>query len=66
MATQPAGTDRVREPCGECERETDHRVRVEIRTESQTAENAEFSREPYRVTTCRECGAESVTRMNNA
>ena len=66
MATQPAGTDSVRERCGECGSETAHRVRVEIRTESESAENARFSREPYRVSTCTECGVESVTRMNNA
>ncbi|MEZ3143169.1 hypothetical protein [Halobaculum sp. MBLA0143] len=66
MATQPAGTDSVRERCRECGRETSHRVRVEIRTESEAAENAQFSREPYRVSTCTECGTESVTRMNNA
>ncbi|MEZ3114773.1 hypothetical protein RYH80_02415 [Halobaculum sp. MBLA0147] len=66
MATQPAGADSVRERCGECGHTTSHRVRVEIRTESQTAENAQFSREPYRVSTCSECGTESVTRMNNA
>jgi len=66
MATRSSGPDGVEEFCEDCERETPHDVRVELRTESSRAENAEFSREPYRVTTCRECGAESVQRMNNA
>jgi hypothetical protein len=39
---------------------------VEIRTESTKAENAEFSREPYRVATCVVCGDEDAVRMNNA
>jgi len=54
------------ERCDDCERETEHAVDVEIRTESGKDENAEFSREPYRVATCRACGTESVQRMNNA
>jgi hypothetical protein len=41
-------------------------VHVEIRTESRKKENAEFSREPYRVSTCVRCDSESVQRMNNA
>lgn len=66
MATQPSNPDRLRQNCSECAARTVHDVTVEIRTESQTAEHAEFSREPYRVVVCRECGAESATRMNNA
>jgi hypothetical protein len=54
------------EPCESCGRETPHEVRIEIRTDSTKRENAEFSREPYRVATCVACGDESVTRMNNA
>ena len=66
MATHASNPDRVRRQCSECATRTLHEVTVEIRTESQKAENAQFSREPYRVVTCRECGAESATRMNNA
>lgn len=66
MATHPVEANTVRETCSACGGATTHRVRVEIRTESQREENAEFSREPYRVATCRTCGTESVTRMNNA
>lgn len=53
------------EHCGGCERDTPHAVHVEIRTESGKRENAEFSREPYRVSVCRGCETETKTRMNN-
>lgn len=54
------------EHCEECERDTQHAVSVEIRTESGNPENAQFSREPYRVATCLGCGQETAQRMNNA
>jgi len=66
MATTPSTPDTTVEYCSQCGRETPHMVRVEIRTESTKPENAEFSREPYRLTRCRECGAETTLRMNNA
>lgn len=66
MATQPSNPDGVRETCSSCDGETLHEVRVEIRTESGKEENAEFSREPYRISTCTECGSETTLRMNNA
>jgi len=66
MATHPSDPELVTEACLECDGETKHDVRVEIRTESQKDENAEFSREPYRITTCSKCGSETATRMNNA
>ncbi|WP_058366503.1 DUF7835 family putative zinc beta-ribbon protein [Haloparvum sedimenti] len=66
MATQPSDPDVVREVCPECDRETVHDVSVEIRTESEKDENAQFSREPYRIVTCTECDTETATRMNNA
>jgi hypothetical protein len=46
--------------------ETAHSVALQIRTESTKSENAQFSREPYRVTTCLVCGHEAALRMNNA
>ena len=52
--------------CEACAAETLHEVRVELRTESAKPENAEFSREPYRVAACEDCGTEATTRMNNA
>ncbi|WP_135304004.1 DUF7835 family putative zinc beta-ribbon protein [Haloarcula amylovorans] len=54
------------EACSSCDRETPHDVRVQIQTESSKRENAEFSREPYRVSECQVCGTTTHTRMNNA
>lgn len=54
------------EYCPDCDRETPHSVSLRILTESRKKENAQFSREPYRVSTCRICGAETSQRMNNA
>ncbi|MFC6613949.1 hypothetical protein ACFQAS_03085 [Halopenitus salinus] len=65
MASHATDPDAVREPCDDCGERTVHRVRVEIRTESEKAENARFSREPYRIAVCRRCGAETATRMND-
>jgi hypothetical protein len=67
MSVNPRADDGdMVEECAACGRETAHQVSVEIRTESQKEENAEFSREPYRVATCITCGGEETTRMNNA
>lgn len=65
MATTNDGAA-MSEACSDCGRETPHSVRVEIQTESDKPENAEFSREPYRVSECRVCGDTTLTRMNNA
>lgn len=66
MATRPSDTDGMTESCEVCERETLHQVQVELRTESSKPKNAEYSREPYRVATCFECGETSAQRMNDA
>jgi len=66
MAAHSAADGDRMEPCERCGLETPHEVRIEIRTESTDRENAEFSREPYRVATCVSCGNESATRMNSA
>ncbi len=66
MATQNQSFQAITESCDDCERDTPHEVSVEIKTESQKRENAEFSREPYRVTECQVCGETSSQRMNNA
>ena len=65
MATRPH-TDGISEPCPACDAETPHEISVQILTESTKTENAEFSREPYRVSICRTCGREERVRMNNA
>lgn len=54
------------EACEACGRETDHRVAIELKTESAKPENARYSREPYRVTECLTCGTRRSVRMNNA
>ena len=54
------------ELCESCGTETPHDVHIEIWTESAKQENAEFSREPYRISICAVCGMESAIRMNNA
>jgi hypothetical protein len=66
MSAHSAADNGMREACENCGHETPHEVRIEIRTESTKRENAEFSREPYRVATCVACGDESSIRMNNA
>jgi hypothetical protein len=65
MATSP-NTDSISEPCPACDAETPHEISVQILTESTKTENAEFSREPYRVSVCRACGHKERVRMNNA
>ena len=62
----PSSFSTIAEDCEDCDRETPHEVAIEMRTESAKAENAEFSREPYRVSECTVCGIETTTRMNNA
>ncbi|MCU4924490.1 hypothetical protein OB905_00630 [Halobacteria archaeon AArc-dxtr1] len=66
MATTDESVTNVTEVCDDCGVETIHEVSVEIRTESLKPENAQFSREPYRVTECHRCGSRRKQRMNNA
>lgn len=66
MSGRTTTSDTYDEQCDGCGRETPHAVRIEIRTESRKRENAAYSREPYRVATCRYCGETSSQRMNNA
>ncbi|MEF8775498.1 MAG: hypothetical protein V5A43_03220 [Haloarculaceae archaeon] len=56
----------ISEECSTCGRITTHHVGLEIQVESTRDENAEFSREPYRVSECHVCGDRRSTRMNNA
>ncbi|MFC6960621.1 DUF7835 family putative zinc beta-ribbon protein [Halocatena marina] len=56
----------IYEECPTCDRETSHSVSLQILTESNKTENAQFSREPYRVSKCQICGTETTLRMNNA
>lgn len=60
----PNATDIVEE-CDDCGEETAHDVAIQIRAESEQAENAQFSREPYRITECRSCGLTASERLND-
>ncbi|PSQ44561.1 hypothetical protein BRD17_03720 [Halobacteriales archaeon SW_7_68_16] len=64
-ADTPAGGN-VLEACEACDAETPHEVSVQLRTESHKEQNAEFSREPYRITECTRCGTRDTQRMNDA
>ena len=66
MATTDGPSGGMTERCENCGLETIHDVSVQIRTESHKNENAQFSREPYRVTECQQCGFRRSKRMNNA
>ncbi|NKE36518.1 MULTISPECIES: DUF7835 family putative zinc beta-ribbon protein [Natronococcus] len=66
MATTSGRGDGITEYCDRCESDTVHSVTIQIRTESSKQENMEFSREPYRISTCNRCGTQQSQRMNNA
>jgi hypothetical protein len=66
MATKRTGHDEMTEACEHCDGETPHAISIELRTESDESENAQFSREPYRVSECAVCGETRLQRMNNA
>ncbi|PSQ58900.1 MAG: hypothetical protein BRD23_05665 [Halobacteriales archaeon SW_9_67_25] len=66
MATTTNDIDDLTEECDECDRQTLHTISVKILTESRQAENAQYSREPYRISECQVCGDIEQTRMNNA
>jgi hypothetical protein len=65
MATTDS-PDGLTERCDTCDTDTIHEVSIQLRTESADSENAQFSREPYRVTECLTCGHRANQRMNNA
>jgi hypothetical protein len=66
MGVTRHGVSDPSETCHSCGRETPHAVSIEIRTESDKPRNREYSREPYRVSTCRLCGEQTALRMNDA
>ncbi|MFB6129368.1 MAG: hypothetical protein ABEJ28_00925 [Salinigranum sp.] len=66
MATTKPTQETFEEVCESCGRATPHYVSLRLVTESKKQQNAEFSREPYRVTECTVCGEERQQRMNNA
>lgn len=66
MATTDSRANERSEHCPTCDRETAHTVSLQIVTESDSVDNAVFSREPYRVSECLVCGETTAVRMNNA
>ncbi|WP_293030243.1 hypothetical protein [Natronococcus sp.] len=66
MATTDDSFNGLTEHCEDCDLDTPHEVSVQLRTESHKEENAQFSREPYRVAECKRCGTRTSQRMNNA
>lgn len=55
----------VVERCERCQEDHPHRVSLVILTENDQSENAGCSRQPYRGTECRNCGAETMERLSN-
>jgi hypothetical protein len=66
MAAKEPSSQTMHEWCAACDRETDHAVSLEIRTEGSNPDTARYSREPYRITRCLGCGERHSQRMNNA
>lgn len=53
------------EYCEQCQCETQHSVSIAIREEAPGASQVSYSREPYRVTVCKQCETEIEVRMND-
>lgn len=56
----------VLERCDACGDRTPHVATIEFLVESTDSEHAANSRQPYRVTECRECGDTTRKRATNA
>ena len=65
MVTTATADNQHSERCENCDAMTPHEVTVKLVTESEADSNAVFSREPYRVTKCQQCGAMTKQRANN-
>lgn len=66
MSSDGLHSDGRTESCGNCCRETPHTVTVELCVESTSDGESPFARQPYRVPSCRECGAESTQPIDEA
>ena len=66
MATTNGVSDGMTEPCEVCGTDTLHEVSIQLVTEGGDGDNAQYSREPYRVRECSRCGNRESKRMNNA
>lgn len=56
----------VVERCDTCGEGTTHVATIEFLVESVDSEHSANSRQPYRVTECRECGTSTRKRATNA
>lgn len=56
----------VLERCDDCGDRTPHVATIEFLVESVDSEHSANSRQPYRVSECRECGTTSRKRATNA
>ncbi|WP_266082530.1 DUF7835 family putative zinc beta-ribbon protein [Haladaptatus caseinilyticus] len=65
MVTTTTTDGQSGELCENCNAMTPHQVTIEIVTENEENSNAAFSREPYRITECQQCGLTSKQRANN-
>lgn len=64
-AVDPSTTE-VDEFCSACRTRTAHVASIDFLVENVDLENPNNSRQPYRVTECLECGAETRQRATNA
>lgn len=53
------------EHCDSCGHDTPHEVTIQLVSHSDRGSNAQFAREPHRVTRCRDCGTERTVRVNH-
>jgi hypothetical protein len=65
MVTTATTDSQPSERCDNCDAMTPHQITIEIVTESEKDSNAAFSREPYRVTECQQCGTTTKQRAND-
>ncbi|GAD51666.1 hypothetical protein MBEHAL_0426 [Halarchaeum acidiphilum MH1-52-1] len=61
MSSRRSALDAHVEYCPACERDTEHRVAISLLAARRANPG---SREPHRVAVCRDCGAETSTRVS--
>jgi len=66
MTSTSGLTDKRSEHCPSCGTERPHDVSITLLTESAATANAQYSREPYRISECLSCGRRTERRMNDA
>lgn len=63
---QTSNRNQLMEFCPDCGEDTPHFVNVELVAEGAEDKHVQYSREPYRTATCRDCGHGSTQRMNSS